>query len=79
MMVGLAAVNIMGQQTAAGVVPSSDDEAAKKVDAFLSQWDKNDMPGGAVGVVKDGRLVYKIPNNGVMILTNEFETGIIDQ
>jgi hypothetical protein len=27
----------------------------------------------------DGRLIYKIPDNGVMILTNEFETGIIDQ
>nr|WP_315394774.1 hypothetical protein [uncultured Sphingobacterium sp.] len=27
----------------------------------------------------DGRLIYKIPNNGVMILTNKFETGIIDQ
>ena len=27
----------------------------------------------------DGRLIYRIPQNGVMILTNEFETGIIDQ
>jgi hypothetical protein len=27
----------------------------------------------------EGRLIYKIPDNGVMILTNEFETGIIDQ
>ena len=27
----------------------------------------------------DGRLIYKIPDNGVMILTNKFETGIIDQ
>lgn len=27
----------------------------------------------------DGRLIYRIPDNGVMILTNEFETGIIDQ
>ena len=27
----------------------------------------------------DGRLIYKIPPNGVMILTNKFETGIIDQ
>jgi CubicO group peptidase (beta-lactamase class C family) len=34
-------------------------EAAKKVDAFLAQWDKTDMPGCGVGVVKDGRLVYK--------------------
>jgi hypothetical protein len=27
----------------------------------------------------DGRLIYKIPDNGVMILKNVFETGIIDQ
>jgi hypothetical protein len=26
----------------------------------------------------DGRLIYKVPDNGIMILTNEFETGIID-
>src|ERR1700741_5359279 len=45
--------------TATDVLGQSDDEAAKKVDAFLSQWEKNDMPGAAVGVVKDGKLVYK--------------------
>ena len=27
----------------------------------------------------DGKLIYKIPNNGVMILTNELETGLTDQ
>lgn len=27
----------------------------------------------------DGRLIYEIPDNGVMILTNKFETGIIDK
>lgn len=53
-----ALITFMAGLTAAQT-PPSDDEAAKKVDAFLSQWDKNDMPGGAVGVVKDGRLVYK--------------------
>jgi len=26
----------------------------------------------------NGRLVYRIPDNGIMILKNEFETGIID-
>ena len=35
------------------------DDAAKQVDVYLSQWDKKDMPGCAVGVVKDGKLVYK--------------------
>lgn len=37
----------------------SDDEAAKKTDAFLAQWDKNDLPGCGVGAVRDGKLVYK--------------------
>ena len=58
-MVGLTAADILGQQNVAAKTQPSDDESAKKVDEFLSQWDKNDMPGGAVGVVKDGRLVYK--------------------
>jgi CubicO group peptidase (beta-lactamase class C family) len=35
------------------------DEAAKQVDTYLSQWDKKDMAGCAVGVVKDGKLIYK--------------------
>ncbi len=59
LMVGFTAADILGQQNITAKTPPSDDESAKKVDAFLSQWDKNDMPGCAVGVVKDGRLVYK--------------------
>ena len=58
-MVGFTAADILGQQNVTAKTQPSDDESAKKVDAFLSQWDKNDMPGGAVGVVKDGGLVYK--------------------
>lgn len=57
--VSLTATDILGQQNMAVKTQTSDDEFAKKVDAFLAQWDKNDMPGCAVGVVKDGRLVYK--------------------
>ena len=58
-MVGFTATDILGQQNMTAKTQPADDEAAKKVDAFLSQWDKNDMPGCAVGVVRDGRLVYK--------------------
>ena len=58
-MVGFTATDILGQQNMTAKTQPSDDESAKKADAFLSQWDKNDMPGCAVGVVKDGRLVYK--------------------
>jgi len=59
LMVGFTATDILGQQNVTAKTQPSDDELAKKVDAFLSQWDKNDLPGCAVGVVKDGRLVYK--------------------
>ncbi|HYG11978.1 MAG TPA: serine hydrolase domain-containing protein [Pyrinomonadaceae bacterium] len=58
-MVGFTASDILGQQNMTAKTQPSDDELAKNVDAFLSQWDKNDMPGCAVGVVKDGKLVYK--------------------
>jgi CubicO group peptidase (beta-lactamase class C family) len=56
---GFTATGVLGQQNMTAKTQPSDDESAKKVDAFLSQWDKNDMPGCAVGAVKDGRLVYK--------------------
>jgi CubicO group peptidase (beta-lactamase class C family) len=58
-MVGFTSTGILGQQNMTAKTQPSDDEAARKVDAFLAQWDKNDLPGGAVGVVKDGKLVYK--------------------
>ena len=58
-MVGFTATDILGQQDMTAKTQPSDDESAKKADAFLSQWDKKDMPGCAVGVVKDGKLIYK--------------------
>ncbi|MCA1639961.1 MAG: hypothetical protein LC768_16820, partial [Acidobacteria bacterium] len=59
LMVGFTATDILGQPDMTAKLTPPDDEAAKKVDAFLSQWDKNDMPGCSVGAVKDGKLVYK--------------------
>src|SRR5688572_6602548 len=50
-LISITATGIMAQQNS--------DETSKKVDAYLSQWDKTDMPGVAVGVVKDGKLIYK--------------------
>lgn len=42
---------------------SSDNSGAmaltKKVDALFAQWDKPDSPGCALGVIKDGRFIYK--------------------
>ena len=58
LMVGFTA-DTFGHQSMTYKPKLSDEESAKKVDAFLSQWDKNDMPGCSVGAVKDGRLVYK--------------------
>lgn len=52
-------IDISGQQNINAKIPPSETEAAKKANAFLSQWDKTDMPGCAVGAVQDGRLVYK--------------------
>src|SRR5687767_9004654 len=50
---------VSGQQSFAAEALPSIEESAKKVDVFLSQWDKSDMPGCGVGAVKDGKLVYK--------------------
>lgn len=36
-------------------------------------------PCGQTIQMIDGRLIYKIPDNGVMILSHKFETGYIDQ
>lgn len=57
--VGFTAADISGQQNMTAKLSPSDEEAAKKADAFLSQWDSNDMPGCSVGAVRDGKLVYK--------------------
>ncbi|HEX6126584.1 MAG TPA: serine hydrolase [Pyrinomonadaceae bacterium] len=52
---GLTTAGTMAQQNTA----QPTDETINKVDGYLSQWDKKDMPGVAVGIIKDGKLVYK--------------------
>jgi CubicO group peptidase (beta-lactamase class C family) len=49
-----------------GQVPKSveakrliDDITAAKVDKLFEKWDKPDSPGCALGIVKDGKLIYK--------------------
>lgn len=56
---GFTAIEISGQPDMTTKFTPSETEAAKKVDEFLSQWDKNDMPGCAVSAVRDGKPVYK--------------------
>jgi CubicO group peptidase (beta-lactamase class C family) len=46
-----------GQSPSTGRAPS-DDPLAAKVDRVFSAWDKPDSPGCALGVMKDGQLVY---------------------
>jgi CubicO group peptidase (beta-lactamase class C family) len=33
-------------------------ELTDKVDALFAQWDNKDSPGAAVGIFKDGRIIY---------------------
>jgi len=37
----------------------SADSLARRVDSLFSEWDKPTSPGCAVGVIRDGRLIYK--------------------
>ena len=37
----------------------SPDQLNEKVDKLFAQWDKPDSPGCALGVIKDGKFVYK--------------------
>lgn len=39
--------------------PLIDDITAAKVDKLFAQWDKPDSPGCALGIIKDGRFIYK--------------------
>jgi len=36
----------------------SGDEKTHQVDALFERWDRNDSPGCALGIVRDGRLIY---------------------
>jgi CubicO group peptidase (beta-lactamase class C family) len=58
-MANFTAADISAQQNVNFKLSPSEMEAAKKVDEFLAQWDKNDMPGCSVGAVQNGNLVYK--------------------
>jgi CubicO group peptidase (beta-lactamase class C family) len=40
-------------------VTGSPDQLNEKVDKLFSQWDKPDSPGCALGIIKDGKFVYK--------------------
>jgi CubicO group peptidase (beta-lactamase class C family) len=35
------------------------DSTSKKIDSLFKKWDNNNSPGCALGIIKDGRLIYK--------------------
>lgn len=58
--VSFIAPTIFGQETKAAKVTLSPAESVTgRVNKLFAQWDKSDSPGCALGIVKDGRLIYK--------------------
>jgi CubicO group peptidase (beta-lactamase class C family) len=59
-MITFTAPTAFGQEkTPAKVSPSPDPSVTAAVDALFAQWDKSDSPGCALGIVKDGQLIYE--------------------
>ncbi len=52
----LASLSAAPSQTGSTGAPNQLNE---KVDKLFAQWDKPDSPGCALGVIKDGKFVYK--------------------
>ncbi len=58
--VSFIAPTVFGQETKTPEAkPLIDEITAAKVDKLFEKWDKPDSPGCALGIVKDGRLIYK--------------------
>ena len=56
----IAASTVFGQEKkTADVNPSPATSVTARVDKLFAQWDKPDSPGCALGIVKDGQLIYK--------------------
>ncbi len=47
------------EKKAANVSPSPAESVTARVDKLFAEWDKPDSPGCALGIVKDGQLIYK--------------------
>ncbi len=55
--VSFIAPTVFGQAQKAN--PSPAESVTARVDKLFAQWDKPDSPGCALGIVKDGQLIYK--------------------
>lgn len=49
---------VFGQEQTAKAKPSLAESVIAKVDKLFSQWDKPDSPGCALGIIKNGALIY---------------------
>jgi CubicO group peptidase (beta-lactamase class C family) len=57
--IGLLALLTACRPLPAGDSPAAEpDVLAARVDALFARWDRKDVPGCAVGIIRDGRLVY---------------------
>src|SRR2546428_1377073 len=52
------APSVLGQEQTATVNSSPAESVTARVDKLFAQWDKPDSPGCALGIVKDGKLIY---------------------
>jgi len=58
--VSFIAPTVFGQEKkTANVNPSPAESLTARVDKLFAQWDKPDSPGCALGIIKDGQLIYK--------------------
>ena len=51
-------VNGASTQNAVAFQAYTHNALTDKVDEMFKQWDKDDSPGAAVGIFKDGRIIY---------------------
>jgi CubicO group peptidase (beta-lactamase class C family) len=58
-LVAFIAPIVFGQEQTAKVNSSPAESVTARVDKLFAQWDKPDSPGCALGIVKDGKLIYK--------------------
>lgn len=54
----LLTISLPGSDVKALSATQTPDDVAAQVDKLFAKWDKKDSPGCAIGIVRDGRLVY---------------------
>src|SRR5262245_26300385 len=57
LMIAVALISLLAQSSSVRI--TSGDSVTTRVDELFAQWDKPDSPGCALGVIRDGKLIYK--------------------